>query len=367
MIIYRYFSRQLFTATLSITFILVLILISGRFIKYMSEAAEGRIGSDALFTIMLYRLPSFLEMILPLGLFLGILMAYGRLYLENEMTVLNAAGLGQKGLLMHTSIPTLAMTLTVAALSIFIAPWSAEYANKLIYEQKNRTEFETLTPGRFHISQDKTRMTYTEQLSADKKYMERLYIIQQLPNKVSVITAHEGRRRLHPDTGVQYLDLQQGYRYEGMPGQADFTIVEFMRYQLKLSEPDHDKKVAAARVMPTATLLNNPSPIAHAELQWRLSLPLLVPIVAALALPLSRVNPRQGRYLKMLPSILLYLAYLTLLSSIKNAIEKEQIPSWIGVWWVHISFLILAIGLNGWPTWQYHQAKKNTLQRDAKR
>lgn len=48
-----------------------------------------------LFLIMGYRMPGFLQLILPLGLFLGILLAYGRLYLDSEMTVLSATGMSK--------------------------------------------------------------------------------------------------------------------------------------------------------------------------------------------------------------------------------------------------------------------------------
>ena len=54
---------------------------------------------------MAFRIPGFLQLILPLGLFLGILLAYGRLYLESEMTVLSATSMSQKRLLGYTYGP----------------------------------------------------------------------------------------------------------------------------------------------------------------------------------------------------------------------------------------------------------------------
>ena len=99
MIIYHYLSKQLFRATASVTAILLMIFVGGRFIKYMAEAAQGRLAGEVLLLIMAYRLPSFLELILPLGIFVGILLAYGRLYLDSEMTVLSASGVS------HWQIP----------------------------------------------------------------------------------------------------------------------------------------------------------------------------------------------------------------------------------------------------------------------
>jgi lipopolysaccharide export system permease protein len=82
-----------------------------------------------------------------------------------------------------------------------------------------------------------------------------------------------------------------------------------------------------------------------AELAWRLGMPLLVPIIVCLAIPLSRVNPRQGRFMHILPSILIYLAYLVLLSSVKRAQESGSLPVWANVWWVHLLFALLALML----------------------
>jgi len=61
--------------------------------------------------------------------------------------------------------------------------------------------------------------------------------------------------------------------------------------------------------------------------------------------PLSRVSPRQVRYLRLIPSILLYLAYLTILSTTRGAIENGSLPPAIGLWWVHGLFLAVGIML----------------------
>lgn len=144
------------------------------------------------------------------------------------------------------------------------------------------------------------------------------------------------------------------------------AVVAFEGYQLKISEADETQAVQDIRVLPTRQLLNHESPIAWAELQWRVSLPILVPILVAIALPLSRVNPRQGRFIKMLPGILLYLLYLTLLTSGRSAIEeRSDLPPWVGLWWVHVLFLGVAIFLNKWPSWSWALGQRRALRREV--
>jgi lipopolysaccharide export system permease protein len=143
-------------------------------------------------------------------------------------------------------------------------------------------------------------------------------------------------------------------------------VVAFKGYQLKISDSDGSKAILDIRVLPTPSLFGHDSPIAWAELQWRVSLPLLVPILVAIALPLSRVNPRQGRFIKMLPGILLYLLYLTLLTSGRSMLEEgEALPAWVGLWWVHGLFALVAVLLNKWPGWRLAWGQKRAAQREA--
>jgi lipopolysaccharide export system permease protein len=60
---------------------------SSRFVQYMADAAEGKIDPNVIFAIMGYRMPGFLELILPLAFFLAVLLSYGRMYQDSEMTV----------------------------------------------------------------------------------------------------------------------------------------------------------------------------------------------------------------------------------------------------------------------------------------
>src|SRR5690554_4606165 len=110
---------------LAVSTTLLLIIMSGRFVKYLADAASGKIAVDVLFTVMAYRLPGFLELIVPLGFFIAILLAYGRLYMDSEMVVLSACGMSQKQLLAITAIPTVIVAIIVGAMSLWVSPWGA--------------------------------------------------------------------------------------------------------------------------------------------------------------------------------------------------------------------------------------------------
>ena len=365
MIVFRYLSREVLVTLSAVSAVLLVIIMSGRFIKYLAQAASGALDPGVLFLIMGFRLPGFLQLILPLGLFLGILLAYGRLYLDSEMTVLSATGMSQQRLFRITLFPATLVALMVAWLSLSLAPQGANQFQLLLNKQDALTEFDTLEPGRFQALRDGTRVTYTEQLSDDRINLGGVFISQKNVNSdkkdrgISVLVAEKGRQEIRPD-GNRYLILDNGYRYDGNPGQADYRAIKYDEYGVLLPKPDVSDEVTDRDAMTTRSLIGSDDIRSRTELQWRLSLPLLVFIVALMAVPLSRVNPRQGRFLKLLPAILLYMAYLSILIAARGALEKGKIPPALGLWWVHAIFLAIGLGLLYWEPLQLKRASRRS-------
>ncbi|AZE82473.1 Lipopolysaccharide export system permease protein LptF [Pseudomonas orientalis] len=353
MIVFRYLSREVLLTLSAVSAVLLVIIMSGRFVKFLAQAASGALDPGSLFLIMGFRLPGFLQLILPLGLFLGILLAYGRLYLESEMTVLSATGMSQQRLLAMTLVPATGVALVVAWLSLSLAPQGAMQFQLLLNKQDAMTEFDTLEPGRFQALNDGTRVTYTEEMTEDRSNLSGVFISQKNLGKdqkdrgISILVADGGRQEVRAD-GSRYLILDNGYRYDGSPGLADYRVIKYDSYGVMLPKPDISDEVTDRDALPTASLFGSQELRSIAELQWRLSLPLLVFIVTLMAVPLSRVNPRQGRFLKLLPAILLYMAYLTILISARGSLEKGKLPPALGLWWVHGIFLLIGLGLLYW-------------------
>ncbi|MBY0378336.1 MAG: LptF/LptG family permease, partial [Gammaproteobacteria bacterium] len=106
--------------------------------------------------------------------------------------------------------------------------------------------------------------------------------------------------------------------------------------------------------------VRNSTPKATAEWQWRISVPLSIPILTLLAIPLSYVRPREGRYAKLLPAILVYAAYANMMFVARNWVESGKISSDWGMWWLHLLLLGLALALWFNPRWikRYRLRKK---------
>lgn len=347
MIIRRYLATQVLATSFAVAALLTVILMSSRVIQFFEKAANGKIAVDLLTAVLWYRLPGFLELILPLSLFIGVLLAVGRLYLDNEMAVLAAAGVGPAQVIRWLLPATVLVTLLTAVMALWWSPGGVAESDRIYAEQANRSTFELIQPGRFQRVGE--RMLYAD-MSPDKSVLRSVILLETQAATATdgerqiIVRAREGRRVKDPVLGPDAVELLDGERWLLRAGAADYQRVAFERYRMRLKQMDvpvMDNNLSALST-PALWQARRDSPKAAAEWGWRTSLVLMVPIIALLALPLAKVNPRQGRYLKLLPAIVLYLSYVVLLAAVKNGVEMESLAASANLG-VHAIYLVLAL------------------------
>lgn len=359
LIIFRYLSRDLLVTALAVSAILLTIFLSGKFSDYLDDAAQGKLAVDVLFTIIAYRMPNLLELILPLGFYLAVLLAYGRMYIESEMVVLSATGMSQWQLVRMTMVPAVLVAGIVALFSFWLSPLGAQLTQQVLAEQRNRSEFESLQEGRFQAIGQGRIMTYVQQVSNDNKQLEKVFVAQQDGQLTStIVVAQTGAQTYNTDYGQRYLILNNGYRYQGQPGSNEFTITSFNEWGRYLPPTTSAAEIESeADAKTTAQLMAAEDLESKATLQWRLSMPLMVLIATLFAVPLSKTNPRQGRYLKMLPAILIYIFYLAFLINARSAVTEGDLPDALGLWVVHIPFLLIGVVMLNWRSLTQSRSK----------
>ena len=347
MILYRYFAREVFTTMLAVAGIVLIISMGWRFGGYLNEAASGGLTKDVLFSIMVYRLPGFLELILPISFFLSIMLTYGRLYVDSEMVVLESTGMSPLKLVSITltfSILIMALTATVA---LWLKPTGEARFEVLFTDQRNLTEFDTLAPGRFQSLRSGKRVTYTETLGDDGQ-LRQVFIVEQAdtddPGVVTVVNAETGNTQIDA-AGNRFLVLRDGTRYSGKPGALDYRIIEYEEFGQIVEKESGSSGVRRRTAIPTSELIADQSPRNLSELHWRIAVILMVPIIAVLAIPLSRVNARQGRFTRLLPGMVLCFLYVGLLSTARSALEAGRIPMSFGLWWIHLGYILLIVAV----------------------
>ena len=341
LILYRYIAREILTSTLAVGSVLMLVIVGSRFARFLDRVASGRISLDILGYLTLFYTPYALQLIIPLSFVLALMLTFGRLYMESEMSVIQSSGVSQRQLMKLVLILALGVAAFTAFSSLYLTP-KAKFASELLMqEQQEKTGFESIAPGQFTKLNKQT--VFVERQSDDKTLLERVFIAESDASKPTLALAERTYQQINDVSRSRFLILEDGWRYELPDIDLTSNFLEFDRYALRVgvyTPPSVREQVA---MLPLNKLLVDKSLPAQVELQWRLGLPALVLVMVFIALPLTKVNPRQGRFMAILPVLLLELIFLGALMSLQGVINKGQWPIWPGMWLVHAGFLLLGL------------------------
>ena len=377
MILLRYITREVTGTTTAISLVLLLVFLSGRFVKYLAEAAAGTLDTGILFSLILFRIPDFLQLILPLGLFISLLLVYGRLYLENEMRVFYSAGISRFQLLALTLVPVLMIALATGIISLWFSPLCLGKVERMVDLQSQRSELDTLRESQFQAFRQNRGVIYAEKIvevpsaaataspatvdaAARAHQLQNVYIFQQQPDsrRESAIIVADTGKQVEDERG-RYVVLQNGYRLSQLRDDNTFELTQFVSYAQHIEDSDQNEFAnIQLDAMPTDQLRSSNRADYQAMWQYRVSLMLLVPVVALIAIALGKVDPRQGRCLKILPAMVIYLVYLVVLNIVRDKLVKGTLPMNVGLWWVHLLFLMLGIVLFNLENTQYWFGKR---------
>ena len=355
MIIFRYLTREVYTTLLVTTFILLLILTSNQLVIYLDQVAAGQLSFYTMAQLMALQLPRLLSFLLPLGVYLGILLVYGRLYSDSEMTVFFACGISQARLLIMTFLYTFLWAIIVAILMLWAEPTVVRYRDELVTRALTTPSVDKLLPGRFQSLASGKWVFYAQDLSRDHHHLGHVFAAKQSEgsgetanHSWEVVSAESAKLENYGPDNHPFLMLHNGLRYQGMPGQKNYQMIQYENYGVRTQDPLflRDTKLKE-RALPSFVLWqhrhNDPS--AAAELQWRFSMPISVVLLAMLAVPLSRVRPRQGRYANLLPTILIYIVYINMIFVGRTWVKNGLIPVNPGIGWVHLVFFAILLVL----------------------
>ncbi|MCC6302117.1 MAG: LPS export ABC transporter permease LptF [Gammaproteobacteria bacterium] len=339
MVIDRYILKEILYTLLVVLFVLLIIFLSNRFVRFLADASAGDLAGEYVLILLGMKTLTALVIILPLGLFMAILLGLSRLYKDSEMIALAACGVSVRGVYRSVIGLALAVAAAVAAVSFYVAPWAEEQSYRMRDAQESQSLLTGLVAGRFSEPSGADGVMYFERLSGDGALMQDVFIRQQKGGADEVVLSARNGRRWQDESGAQYLVLMDGYRYEGLPGEGDFRIVRFKEHAVRIEARDVAPSLRKQRARPSAELIGSDDPAAVAELQWRVSMPLSVLLLALLAVPLSRTSPRQGKYAKLFVAVLIYLIYSNLLGVSNSWVARGRLAPGIGMWWVHLALL----------------------------
>jgi lipopolysaccharide export system permease protein len=346
MLIFRYLLRETFKSQIAVFFILMSIFITLRFVRVLGDATDGNVPADLILGFITLYSPVLASLVLPISLFLGIMLAHGRMYVESEMTVLKACGVSEWYVTRVTLLFSFFVAIITAVVTLYLTPLAIEKEYQLRADAAANSGIAAVIPGRFQQTGDSNTVIFVHDTDNQTESLRKVFLSQQTKDddEVRLIYAKQGRIE-KSDFGEQTLILIDGNQYEGKKRQNDYQIVTFDEYAVTITPPDPEQEDRKLAAMPTLELLQMEGIEAAAEFQWRIAIPLSLPFLVLIAVPMSAVDPRQGRFGKMLPALLLYLGYFLLLLASRRIMEDGKLPSFLGLWWVHLIMLIVGIGL----------------------
>ena len=342
-ILQKYVLREWFWTSLAVSIVLLIVLLGAYLGDMLKDIAGGRIPAGLMGMQLLLHMPETLGNILPLAGFVAVMWGLGRLYRDQEMAVMRSSGFGWKQLLKPLFSLVIPLAVVLLALGLIVAPTTARMAEQQLEQAFRSAAVWGLQAGKFHVLRHGELVLYAEAIEPDGSSMRNIFIKQRQQERDQIWVAKRGRYWMDSDSGDRYLVLEDGNVTDVAPGLLDVRVLNFARNDLRLPEPEFRSQVESKiDSKPSLDLFNDKSAESIAELQWRLSPAITVIVLGLLAIPLAHSQPREGRGVRVILGILIYLLYGNLLYLCRSWIADGQLSTYIGMWWVHAVFLIIS-------------------------
>jgi len=331
MILQRYLLKDIFSHTCAVGLVFLLVILASRSIQYLEQVSRGELSLELVFWVVLFRLPEFIELIIPFSFFLSMVLVIGRLCSDNEMIILEQNGFSNSRLLKLFFVASLFFALLTSLFSFWVTPSSKSNLDKIYKQTSFEEDFNSIQPGKFIFLKDGS-VFYAEE--KNNKIFSNIFInfsTSELKQGESFLTAKKSF--ISPeDPNLVFFENGESFSKDSENQvKMSFELLSMnVGKNFFLNGTSNQKDI-------------NEVQLSGLDNIWRISLPLLTLIAVFLALPLSKVKPRQGRYSKVLPCLMVFLVYLGLLLLVRGWLDEGRITFTPSLLLVHLSFFILGL------------------------
>ena len=340
--------KDLIKTLLSVLMVIVVIIVSRKFIRILDDAISGQVSNDTLLSILGLKTIVAAVEFLPVALFMAVLMVMGKMYRDHEMSAVFSAGGGAGILYRGLFLLVFPLTLMIVGLSLYVAPWAESEVDKLMQKSEESADQRGIAEGKFTEFSQGDLIFYVEKIDADKK-MHKVFVQNSQHGNLAVINAEVAQFK--DLTDGRYIFFENGEQVKGLPGTLNYVIERFAEYAVRI-----EAKVSAAIIhrqsLNVELLWDSKDRVYIAELQRRFSIPLGALLLSFIAVPLAQISPRGGVYGNMLVGFLIYFSYGNLIRVSEGWVINQTIPPWLGA--VGVDLLLLLVGglmlarLYGW-------------------
>jgi len=269
-----------------------------------------------------------------------VLLTLSRWYRDSEMVVWFTSGQSLTACLKPILLFAAPFLVSIILLSLYLSPWAEQRKIEFERQLESRDEITILSPGLFREFKRAGIVVYIESINPVDGRIRNVFLHSVEDAKDATTVARLGHL-VEEKNGDRFVVLEDGRRYEGKAGSADFRIIEFEKLGRRIEPAEARALPTSDKAIPTALLLVADGHSERAELFWRLSIPILALVLTLLAIPLSFVNPRMGRSFNLIAAAFLYMLYTNCINIVQSLIAQGKIDLWLGLLLPHATALLV--------------------------
>jgi lipopolysaccharide export system permease protein len=338
-ILQRYMLREMTVNFIGVTVVLFAILFVNQVGAVLARAAQLQYQSGFVLVLIGLGAAQNVAILLPIGLLLGIVLAFGRLYHDSEMAAAQACGVGVGRVAAAVWVLALPVTALIVLINFELAPRAAAAEAAMRDEALRASVTAPLMPGNFRSFAGGHIVVYARATDPSGD-LAGVFVKRSDGPTIETTVARRAHYSLSSDGQSETITLYDGQRLEGIPGSTRYRIMRFDEQLIPIRTPDSARRAQRVDELSTAQLLAGGNPKLRAELQWRLGLPIMTLVLTVLAVPLGRLRPRQGRYAHVWIAVLVFALYANLALAGRTWLERGRIAPEFGLWWVHGLFVM---------------------------
>ena len=338
MILDRYIIREISTPAVAICTALMAIFGCYMGVRYLEDSVQGQLPGSTVILLTLLRIAIALEVLLPTTLYLSVMIAFGRLYRDSEMTGLFACGIRMTRVLRPVFFVAITAGLLVACFSLYIRPWAWNQFFTLKARAVANFDMTRMKGGNFYEIEDGKTVIFADTVDNRTDQAQRVFMQTNRHGKMQIIYAQEANQYPQEATEDPVVVLHNGRMYEFSGVEKECEILQYGTLEMPLVSKDGMPQEQRIKAVSTGQLMPSRDREEIAEIQWRLTAPFSTILLALLGVPLSRSSPRQGKYAKVPLGILVFAAYYFLSAITKKWVGQGVVGSIPGIWWTQVLF-----------------------------
>ncbi|MCC7410361.1 MAG: LPS export ABC transporter permease LptF [Gammaproteobacteria bacterium] len=358
MIIERYIAAEVLRPLMASATFLLVIFVGYSSAQFLTDAVNGLLPVDVLYSLILLKAAVALEVLLPIALYVSVVLGLGRLYGDSEITAMLACGIGLGRVVRVVFVVSLALALAVAGLSLYGRPRAYEESYWIRARADAQMVLDRLEGGRFFIGTHSGRAIFVGHVGVGG-ILHDVFLRDEIRNVVHLVRARRGHQQVDPGSGRRRLVLEDVRLYALNRDNTHDIIGRFGQFAIVLDTPGRVSVGYRRKAAPTLELVGSRQPEDLAELQWRISTPVSTVLLGLLGVVVGRSGRGRGRsrYGKMIAATLVYAAYYNVSALARTWVDKGVVPVVPGIWWVQVLFAVLLVFLFALPRLRFRRRR----------